>query len=277
MRLDKSIGFVMSKKIGVGVITCNRQDLFWQCIRSIGGVDTIVVVNDGEPYPEDAYPDTVQTVIQHEKNTCVGVSKNDALKYLIEDGCEHLFLVEDDVEVIDDKVFEKYIKAAEVTGIRHFNYGLHRPANKDSFGNKQPKFVANYTDDISIALYWSCGGAFSYYDKRIIDAVGFMNERFRNYWEHFEHTYRMVLKGFLPGFRWWPDIADSERYLWDLDQDQSQSVIMKDIEEFKEKLEFNTNIFIDLYGVPPGEIEEEPLGEVLENLNKIKEQYAIKT
>ncbi|MEM1283312.1 MAG: hypothetical protein AAGG81_07145 [Chlamydiota bacterium] len=266
---------MMSNKIGVGVITCNRLDFFKQCISSIEAVDALVVVNDGAPYPEENYPTSVEHVIQHEKNMCVGISKNDALRYLLNKGCEHIFLVEDDIEIIDNEVFRKYIKASEITGLKHLNYALHGPLNKDDLGFKKPRFVVNYDNDISISLNWSCPGAFSYYNKKVIETVGFMDERFQNYWEHLEHSYRMVLQGLLPGFRWWPDIEDSDKYIWDLDQDLSQSEIRKDKSEFKKKYSHSTEVFFDLHGTIPREIEQKPLGKILENLNKIKELYAI--
>lgn len=265
----------VTNKIGVGVITCNRIHFFKQCIASIEGADVLVVVNDGVPYPDETYTNSVDQLIQHKTNKSVGVSKNDALKYLIEKGCKHLFLIEDDMEIIDNEVFNQYIKAAEVTGIKHFNYAMHGPFNKDELGNKVSKFVVNYEEGISISLHEGCVGSFSYYDKQVIDAVGYMDERFKNCWEHVEHSYRMILKGFLPGMGWWPDLEDSERYIWDLDQDLSGSEIRKGKDQYKEVLESNTEIFKEMYGVTPGEIEQKSLGEVLKNLETIKELYSV--
>ena len=41
----------MSSNIGVGIVTCNRPEFFEQCFKSIpshiGGIDHIVIVNDG--------------------------------------------------------------------------------------------------------------------------------------------------------------------------------------------------------------------------------------
>ena len=94
-----SVRIKMKNKIGVGVVTYKRPDYFKTCINSIPNVDTLVVVNDGDPYDASLYPSNVKEVIQHTKNKSVGVSKNELMKYLIDDGCEHIFLVEDDMDM----------------------------------------------------------------------------------------------------------------------------------------------------------------------------------
>ncbi len=95
-----------SGRIGVGVITYNRVPLFIQCVKSIPAVDRLIVVNDGNPYEETIYPSTVTKVIQHRKNRGVGISKNDALRYLMNEGCEHIFLCEDDIRIKNEKIFK---------------------------------------------------------------------------------------------------------------------------------------------------------------------------
>jgi len=120
----------MSKqKIGLGVVTCNKPERLLQSGKTIPDVDELVIVNDGKAYVDEVYPQNAE-LIQHEKNMCVGVSKNDAMRYLIQAGCEHIFLMEDDVLIKNPGVFEAYIKAAEVSGIWHMNYALQGPANR---------------------------------------------------------------------------------------------------------------------------------------------------
>lgn len=266
----------MKNKIGVGVITCNREHLFKSCIQSVDGVDTLVVVNDGTPYPNECYPSTVKEVIQHEKNMNVAHSKNDALKYLIDDGCEHLFLMEDDVEVINSEVYVKYIQAAEVTGLWHLMFGYHGHANKDDLGNRAPQFVMKYEEGVSIAFHKICLGAFCYYHKSIIDEIGYMDTRFSNWLEHVEHTYRLIGKGMLPGNKWWPDLEDSDHYIWDLDQNHLESEIRKDEELLIKRVKESWQLFEDIHGVEYETMPIEPLGVILERLEKIKKKYAHK-
>ena len=155
----------MSNKIGVGIVTCNREDFFFKSYRSmpLDVIDELVVVNDGEPYtntPRKGH------YIQHKTNKCVGVSKNDAIRYLTEKECDHIFIIEDDIVVKDDSVFEKYIKTAEASGLWHLMYGYHGPANKVD-GKPTPRVVVDYGDE-KVALNRHCVGAFCYYYKGII-------------------------------------------------------------------------------------------------------------
>ena len=93
-------------KIGIGFITCNAVNKFKQSILTVPEVDHLVIVNDGFPYDADVYP-TRAIVIQHDKNYSVGKSKNDALKKLYELGCEHIFLMEDDVLIKNPAIIQK--------------------------------------------------------------------------------------------------------------------------------------------------------------------------
>ncbi len=104
----------MNSKIGFGVITCNRLK-FFKLINSVPDVDELVVVNDGDPYPEEIYPAN-SFVIQHNKNKGIARTKNDASKYLYEKDCEHIFICEDDIIIKDKNVCKYYIDAYEVSG-----------------------------------------------------------------------------------------------------------------------------------------------------------------
>src|SRR5574343_455076 len=127
--------------VGLGIVTYNRESFFKQFVASVAETicDHIVVVNDGTPYSADSYPLYVE-LIQHEKNISVGKSKNDAMKYLMDKGCKHVFLVEDDIIVKDPEIFEKYIELSKITKISHLNFAIHGPANiKD--GKPNPRIV----------------------------------------------------------------------------------------------------------------------------------------
>ena len=221
----------MKNKIGLGIITCNKPDRLAQSIKTVPGddyIDCLVIVNDGEPYDSSLYPAGAH-VIQHETNKCVGPSKNDALKYLMDQDCDHLFIMEDDVLIKDPDVFKQYIKTAQATGIWHLNYALQGPANRkqthqgpmdvekrhelDQEGEPNPRGVIEYKDGVRLALYPNSVGAFSYYYKGVIKAVGYNDEVFKNAWEHVEHTYRIIKAGLHPPFWWFADIADVDKYL----------------------------------------------------------------
>ena len=88
-------------KIGIGIITCNRPDYFNQCIKSIDKnlVDTIVIVNDGKDLDQSSKKNIENAnafYILNEKNLGVSKTKNKALKYLLDQNCEHIFILEEE-------------------------------------------------------------------------------------------------------------------------------------------------------------------------------------
>ena len=120
---------MISGKIGIGIITCNRLDFLKNCICSISedSYDDIVIINDGSKPITRFYG---CDIINNDKNIGVGKSKNKALKYLYEKGCDYIFLIEDDTVVLDNNVFDQYINTSKETGIQHFNYGPGSPFNR---------------------------------------------------------------------------------------------------------------------------------------------------
>jgi GT2 family glycosyltransferase len=204
-------------RIGVGVITFNRLPLFVQCINSIPPVDRLIVVNDGASYPDDKYPATITRLIQHHRNMGVGVSKNDALKYLMAEGCEHLFLCEDDIRIKNSDVFNRYIRIADLTSMPHLNYGLHGPANKTLNGEPNPRKVIQVSPEDNVVFYQYPVGAFSYYHRSIIEKVGFMDEFYKNFHEHVDHTLKIIKAGHYPPYGWFADIENSDNFIEDLD------------------------------------------------------------
>jgi GT2 family glycosyltransferase len=265
----------MNNKIGVGVITCDRQEFFEKCINSIPEVNTLVVVNDGMPYPSNIYPSKIQKLYQHTNNKSVGVSKNEALRYLIQNGCEHLFIIEDDIIIKDSNVFSAYINAANKSGIYHFNFGYHGPANfiPSQYGVPNPRQIVNYGDGIEISFNANCVGAFSYYLKGVIKHVGYMDERFRNAWEHVEHTYRIIKAGLHPPFWWFADISNSMNYLQELANSEVNSTIIK-TPEWIRNFQLGALWYQHKHGHIPTKTPDTPPEQVLQILNTIQTNYA---
>ena len=120
---------MINKKVGIGIITCNRPDYLKQLLDSIKYCNwaDLVIINDGDKFELEGY----NYYIQHnEKNLGVGKSKNKAMQHLLDKDCDYIFIIEDDMIILDDSVFDKYIQASEVSGIQHFNYGPGSPFNR---------------------------------------------------------------------------------------------------------------------------------------------------
>lgn len=264
----------MNTKIGVGIVTYNRENVFKQCVNSIPNVDTLIVVNDGEPYSQDAYPKSVKEVFQHTKNKSVGVSKNEILRYLVQDNCQFIFTIEDDVYIKNPNVFLEYIRTGEVFGTWHLNYAC-TIRNKDISTNELiiKRIIEDEKTNRELYLYQNCTGQFSFYVRAIIKEIGYMDEHFFNAMEHVEYTYRMIKKGLHPPFWWFADIAKSWEYIGD---NKTESVISKDTEKAKKNFIEACNWFKHLHGYIPMEIPQTSESEVISVLDTIQKNYAKK-
>jgi len=199
----------LQNKVGIGIITRNRPVYFKNLITTIPRVDRVVVVNDGDAYDDSLYTHGVDEVVQHPKNMGISKSKNDALKSLMGSGCRHIFILEDDIAIRDKKIFKKYVRASEVSGILHFNYAFHGDWNRDEDGRPLYKLKKNYPDGTTVTFHYNLTAALSYYRDRVIETVGYLDENYKNILEHVDHTYRIIKHGFHPPFWWFADILDS--------------------------------------------------------------------
>jgi GT2 family glycosyltransferase len=245
-------------KIGLGLVTCNREDFCNRVIESIplDKLDSFVIVNDGKPYSDGIYPDPEACkVIQHSSNMSVGVSKNDALRYMMNTDCDFLFLIEDDILIKNPDVFNKYIELYEKSGIEHFNFGYHGPANKHSQTKEpKPKYRVNY-DGISMALNHHCVGAFSFYTRNCIEKCGYIDERYVNCWDHVCLTYKIIKQGLHPQFWWFADLYNSCDYLTEICCSEENSTIrFADNDKWKANIIAGTEVFKSIHGVAPLQI-----------------------
>jgi GT2 family glycosyltransferase len=200
-------------------------------------VDHVVVVNDGEEFKENwnsgfrslhvsKDPETTLVYYQNPINLGVAKSKNLALKHLLDLGCDHIFLMEDDIYIKDNSVFQRYIEASKISGIQHFNFSQHGLMNKTHHGRSLPNPLT-FIDygSIKIPLYLHCVGAFSYYSRKCLETVGLMDENYYNACEHVDHTYEIIKAGMHPPFWNFADIENSWQYLGDEPWSLEQSTI----------------------------------------------------
>lgn len=240
---------MQKNKIGVGIITCDREDFYIKASESLSKALQIysdcetVTVNDGTNKLKYQPINLIDTIGRQG----VGKAKNAALKFLMERNCEHIFLMEDDIEIKDVFVFKEYIKTADVTGIKHLNYGLHGNHNRDGYGNPIIRKTVNYPDDTKIDLYPNLLGAFSYFHISVLDEIGLIDEDYYNAMEHVDHTYRAIKAGYHPPFRWFADVHGSDKMLKDIVPDHQQSKIRNEA-NFQETFKKGLDLFIEKQG-----------------------------
>ena len=188
----------------------------------------LVAVNDGSDFSdiERLKQEKKFTYLHNAENVGVGKSKNRLFKHLLDKGCDHIFIVEDDIVVKKPDVFEAYVQARNVTGIQHFNYGYHGPANKGgiSGGSPVPRYVIDY-GDVKIAINMHSVGAFCYYTKEVLQKVGLIDEQFTNAFEHVDHDYRIFEAGYTTPYWNFPDLANSMDYLDEIECSEHSSAI----------------------------------------------------
>ena len=272
------------EKIGVGIITCQPRDTFDKCFDfSHHMVDHVIVINDGKDFIHNwksgfrndyiaRIPETTLTYIHNDENLGVSKSKNKALKHLLDMGCEHIFLIEDDIYIKDPLVFEKYIEASKITGIQHFNYSQHGLMNKSwPDGDPSPRFIVDY-GKTTIPLYPNCVGAFSYYSRKCLETVGLMDERYYNACEHVDHTLEIIKAGMHPPFWYFVDIEKSWEYLGDDEWSIAKSTISSNPNHKQMMIDADI-IFREKHGCVPRDVKFLEIDKVGQELKSIKNIY----
>jgi GT2 family glycosyltransferase len=280
----KYIITTMTDKIGVGIITCNRPEYLRKLMNSLvpceKDIDELVVVNDGSPITQ--FDLSQGTWIDNKENLGVAKSKNIAMQHLLDHACTHIFIIEDDVEILDRAVFQKYIEASKLTGILHFNFGPGTPFNRiqsingdvhnrhllDQNSKPNPRIIVDY-NNIQIALYTHIAGTFSYFHKAVLNKVGLIDEQFYNAWDHVEHTYRIIQKGYHPPFWWFADLSNSDQLLTIQSAALDNSAIAKS-KEWYDNLRQGMEKYKRKHGWIPNQTPHTDQRDVLEFLRNLK-------
>ena len=236
-------------KIGIGIVTCNRNNFFKKCVESIKKewYDELVIVNDGDiPIKNISL-----NIINNKENLGVCKSKNILFKELLNKNCDYIFIVEDDM-VFKDNAFKAYINAHKKTGIHHMMFGYHGPINKGNIskGKPRPRKVIDY-GDFKLALNSGCVGAVCFYTKKSLKDVGIFDEDFnKNNFEHVEHSYRLAKAGYSTPYWWWSDLANSTDYIEEQACSEDSSAIRRG-DNWKQKIFESAEIFKNKHGYMP--------------------------
>ncbi|EHK3197184.1 glycosyltransferase family 2 protein, partial [Enterobacter hormaechei] len=154
----------IASRIGIAITTHNRADVLKRAIeqhqKHLPAGALVVVVVDGSK-PTAVVPDGVQ-LLRHETSLGIVASKNASLTALMDAGCEHLFLWDDDAWPIADNWHLPYIESPEP----HLAYQFLDLAGT----NKLNDMSVLYRDDKHIA-YTGQRGVMLYYHRSAIEKV----------------------------------------------------------------------------------------------------------
>lgn len=171
--------------IGIAITTHNRPDVLKRAIeqhmKHLPSGALVVVIDDGSK-PAAGVPDGVQ-MLRHETSLGIVASKNASLSALLDAGCEHLFLWDDDAWPIADNWHLPYIESAEP----HLAYQFLDLAGR----NKLKDMAVLYRDDKHIA-YTGQRGVMLYYHRSAIEKVGGFDPVYgRGMYEHSDLALRI--------------------------------------------------------------------------------------
>lgn len=275
-------------KIGVGVITCNRYNYLKACIDSIplDDVDDLVVINDGDRLPDEAYNRNIDiNIIDNPTNVGVGKSKNNALRHLLDKKCDYIFLIEDDMVILDSSIFKLYIQAHEASGIHHFNYGPGSPFNRkqtiknfdlhnrhllDQHSDPNPRMIIDYGNNIKVSLFPHTVAMFSFFTRESLDRAGLIDEEYYNAWEHVDHTYRIIKHGLHPPFWYFADLYNSHQFITEAPDAINNSSIANNGEQWMKNISTGREIYKRKHGHYPNQPPFTSKKDVVSSLKEMK-------
>ena len=199
-----------ASRMGIAITTHNRPDVLKRAIeqqmKHLPAGALVVVIDDGSK-PAAVVPNGVQ-LLRHETSLGIVASKNASLSALMDAGCEHLFLWDDDAWPIADNWHLPYIESPEP----HLAYQFLDLAGR----NKLNDMAVQYRDDKHIA-YTGQRGVMLYYHRSAIEKVGGFDPVYgRGMYEHPD----LALRIYNAGLSTWAfaDVVGSEKLIHSLDE-----------------------------------------------------------
>lgn len=242
--------------IGVGIVTYDRQEKFDQIVKSVKDVDVVFSIKDG------GKPDYSSKVdLQLKQNKGVGVCKNIALQHLLDKGCQHIFLLEDDCLVLDNNVWQYCVEFSKQTGLLHFNWNDYR-YNRWGIGE---------CGDYKVSLCMHTEANFSYFHKTFLEKIRF-DENYFNGWEHADLELQAERLGFAPSFGIFVSPYELNNYLKLIDD--GESTITNKSLEYKQRISDGGLYFFKKWGKDIMSLYDFDLENMKKKFKIIKEKYA---
>lgn len=176
-------------RIGIAITTHNRPDVLKRTLAQhhqfLPSGALVVVIDDGSK-PAAVVPDGVQ-LLRNETSLGIVASKNRSLEALVDAGCEHLFLWDDDAWPVADNWHLPYIESPE----SHLAYQFLDLAGPRKIND----MTVLHQDDKHIA-YTGQRGVMLYYHRSAIEKVGGFDPVYgRGMYEHPDLALRIYNAG----------------------------------------------------------------------------------
>lgn len=202
-----------SGRIGIAISTHNRARVLKSALelqlKHLPDGALVVVIDDGSK-PAAVVPDGVQ-LVRHDQSLGIVAAKNASLLALMNAGCEHLFLWDDDAWPIADGWHIPYIESPEP----HLAYQF-----LDLAGPKKLNDIAVLHQDERHIAYTGQRGVMLYYHRSAIEKVGGFDPIYgRGMYEHGD----LALRIHNAGLTTWAfaDVVESESLIYSLDEHEA--------------------------------------------------------
>lgn len=259
-----------TSKIGIGIITCNREHFLQKCYNSLPKDKDfeLIIVNDGKNL-KDRYN---AKIVQNTTSVNVGECKNIAIRHLLDTGCNYIFTLEDDIYFKDSSIIDDYINASNATGIQHFNFGFSQKENLDANLSPVYRKIIEYPNNVKLVLTKNILGACTFYTRKALQTIGLHHSSFnKGHGDHVELTYRAYKHRVGTPFWWFADLYQS----WEKIKNQSNfndDSIVRNQANFVENFNESRSIFKELHGVDIFGVPELPEQDVITYLKKLKNE-----
>ena len=193
-------------KVGLGLTTWKRPEMFRRCRDSAaehlaGLVDEVIVIQDGGESYLHGCPAGWTTVARAD-NAGWAAGKNECLSFLVDAGCDHLFMLEDDTTVTSPRAITGYVDAALASGLHYLTAHPWGPVTTTKVGEDGP------------VTYWAYVGSWwTYMSAEGLQRAGGYNDTLGGIMGDIELPQRWQLQGLTSGWGRLPDATGSEDWV----------------------------------------------------------------
>lgn len=184
-----------SSKTLICITSCNRLNLvkryitpYLQLVDRMESYDFMLALDGNNPEYLAFCAEHSIPLIYSDKQEGVGISKNRVLTLFPD--FDYYFFIDDDVELVDDTIFERYIDFYLCS-----NQKYDHLCSTEFFEVVQEEFLCNST----LQSGWKGGGYFNFFTRNGLQKVGGWHTDFAEWkrYGHSEHSYRYVHNGLL--------------------------------------------------------------------------------
>lgn len=228
--------------MAIAISTRNRPGAFERCYNSVvkysPGCQVFVVDDHSENTYIHKYGDKTSigrnTGVRFIPRRGISQVKNKCLQLCYESGADHIFLIDDDTEVLKENWFLPYIESGEHHLCATFlpdagtfvskiiidqQVSIDHCSSKELLSKSQEMFPEFKFKEMLLKRHHAGNGYCLYFTRHCIDTVGGFDTRFNNKYEHNDLSRRIHAAG-LVKYKY-QDIYNSSELIYCLDQDKA--------------------------------------------------------